>query len=230
MEILAPNEIELTQGCLDIPVTNWCIEDDSACFEAGWQVEQGIFKSFNDIIYNQLNVDPCSCFLVWPFTALSNFAKKQVWYDVMIKALRELKETGKFTPWVGWMLSDGVSMATKYYNSATGSNIKFKQIVLNDENVIASIKSGSMVSTGIKYWPEYFKAEQWTWIIKNAPWIVGNYWHCINFGKANTTDAEVWMQNKMIENYLDVLKFNIIYVQLNNPRSLFFNSGFSYYL
>ena len=228
-QILQSNEIGLSPWCLDIQVTNGCIEEDCE-IKLGGVAEKWVFKAFNDIMYNQLEVHPFSCFLVWPFTALSNFSNKKIWYDVMIKALQELRNIGKFSPDVGWYLKDWVAMACKYFNASMWTNIKALEIDLNDENVVSALKKKSMITTGIKYWDKYFKNEQDDWRIQNTLWTVWNHWHCMNFGKANTTDEQLWMQNKLVEQYLGKLTYNIIWAQLNNPRSLFFNKGFYYYV
>lgn len=63
MELLKPDEIELSPGCIDTPIENGCIEDD-LCLESGGQIEEGIFKAFNNIQLNQLEIDRFACFLV----------------------------------------------------------------------------------------------------------------------------------------------------------------------
>ena len=72
---------------------------------------------------------------------------------------------------------------------------------LTPSNIIASLKSGSPIATGIKYGPGYFKNEQDDGIIQDIEGTSGNRGHCISIIKANTEDSNLGMQIKFAENY-----------------------------
>ena len=69
----------------------------------------------------------------------------------MLDTLTRLEQDGKFRQGFGGKLSDGVQYATEDFNDLFGTNIKFSAIGLNELEIMEALKSGSPISTGIKY-------------------------------------------------------------------------------
>lgn len=63
METLNLNETVLAPGCIDSEVKNGCVDDTIEIGAIG-KTDQAVYKAFKDILYDQLNVDPYSCFVV----------------------------------------------------------------------------------------------------------------------------------------------------------------------
>lgn len=218
------NEILLENGLIDTNITNGASDEEMAgSVEVS---EKGVFKAFQNHMYNQLDVDPYSCTLVSAFTALANAKDKKAPVNIVQEAFKDYVASGKFKAGYGWSLADGAYYATKHFNEWAGTAVKVELVPFTMQNVIASLKMGFPCVSGIKYGPAYFKNEQDDGIIQSGEWVTGNNGHAIAFVKANTVDDQLI---KFVENYDGVLKFQIIYTDFQKNRDLFFQSMVRFY-
>lgn len=89
-----------SEGCVaqDADITMGCFAEEEEELPAGGFVRKSIDKAFQGILYNQKLIDNYSCFLVSPFTAISNMTGKRVSEATMKAAFQELKDKGLFLP------------------------------------------------------------------------------------------------------------------------------------
>ena len=224
MEELEQGEVQLSDGCLDTQVKNGAIDEPlSGALLA--DTPKGIYKAFQNIMYNQKLIDEYSCTLVWPFTALSNYTGNQIPLTVQQEGLQRYVKSGLFTPWVGGKMTDGATIALDVYNSYFGTKIQINVVPLNADTIRTALESGSPINTGIYYWPSYFSNEQDDGVIENTAGTTGKNGHCITIVKLNTMDD---ILIKFAENYNGILKYQIIMTNFVEMRSLFFNTGIYY--
>lgn len=187
-----------------------------------WDYEKGIFKAFNDKKWNQLEVDPYSCFVFSPFQAIANFTNTDIDYEMIRTTLSCLERDGKFTHGVWWRMIDWVQYAVNAYNTAHNDTIKYNLVSLTVGTIIDALKWWSPMITGIHYSKTTFWDEQeWDAWINNID-SIGNMGHCISIVKINTLDD---ILVKYEENYDWKLKYSIIWVDFTKFRKLFFNTG-----
>lgn len=190
---------------------------------AGWDWEKGVFKMFNDIIYNQLEVNPYSCTVVATYTALSNLTGKSVPYSLMLATLERMRKDGKFTENVGAYLKDGVEYALADFNTYCGSNWKANRIVLSPASIINGLKKSPIV-TWIKYGKGFVADTQDNaWLDWASTDIIGSSGHAICIVKANTIEDFLV---KMCNTYAGRLVKNVFGFDFNKYRSLMFNTGY----
>lgn len=215
--------MEQIQWCITDEVYS-CIPDDSGEILGG-DYEKWVFKAFKEKKYNQLEVDPRSCFVVSPFQAISNFTGKYIWYDLMRSTFSRLKNDGKFVEWVGGKMTDGMEYAIRAYNNAFEDTLKYKVIPLTVNSIVESLKNGSPVVCFIKYSKTTFKDEaDNAWIDSvESIWDMG---HCIQIIKLNTQDD---ILGKYLENYSGKIKNDIIGFDFTKFRKLFGNTGLQIY-
>ena len=208
-------------------ITNGCIIDEEEQEELlWWEVKKWVFKVFKDIKYNQKKIDAYSCFLVAPFSAISNFTGKEVSYELMNKAFENLKKDWKFTKWVGWKMTDWMEYALKEYNKECKDTIKYKVVNLNPTTIIDWLESWSPIVTFIKYSKTYFQDEQDQDSEITKFESIGTGGHCITIVKINTIDK---IMVKYLENYYQVLKNDIILTDFEKFRQLFWKTGIALY-
>lgn len=229
MEQLENNEIDLQNFC-SVDVKNTIDIVDSAselpldievAGSGNDTVEKGIFKVFQNIMYNQHQVDHYSCTLVSAFTALSNSKNVVIPLKVMLEAMDDFRKSGKFIPGVGAYLQDGAECALRHFNRHTGNNISLSVLPFTIQNAINTLKNGFSFTTGIKYGDKYFSDEQDDGVIQMGSGVVGNKGHAISVCKVNTTDDYLF---KYVENYDGELKYQIILADFSKNRELFFNT------
>lgn len=236
MEQLQQNECNISDFDSTI-VTNGCLEEEPAELESGsLEVEKWVFwggeggggspVTFHNIFYNQLEIDPCACFYVSSFTALSNNYGITIGYDDIRAGFEELKAEGNFTQWVGWYASKGAEKACQVFNRVTGKNVKWKSIPFNIQNILKSLKNGSNFVFGIKYGSWYFQNEQNDGIVQNEANTIGKSGHLVCWVKANTKDDHLI---KFAEQYHGLIKKEVILVDINEMSALFQNNLIYFY-
>ena len=202
-------------------------EDENEELPVWGEYEKGVFKAFKEKKYNQINIDPYSCFLVAPFQAISNFTENDISYDLMKNTFDKLRKDSKFTPKVGGKISDGMEYAVRAYNEEYKDNLKFKKVPLTVQNIIEALKTTSPIVCAINYSKSYFSDEQKdgdAWINKIES--IGKMGHCIQIVKINTQDD---ILIKYLENYTGYLKYDIIGCDFTKFRELFGSNGWILY-
>lgn len=225
MENLEQWEVSIDQHVFEEPIVLSATEDEIAGGVDG-EVEKGVFKCFNNKLYNQKIVDAFSCTLVSAFTALSNGKNVDVPVELMQEAFKEYHDSGKFTPWVWGSLVNGAEFALKHFNRHFGTNVKYECLPFTIQNGINAIKWGFPFTSWIKYGKEYFKDEQDDATIQAGEGVVGNNGHAIAFVKINTMDDQLV---KFTENYHGLLKYDIILADFVKNRDLFFRTMIRFY-
>lgn len=216
-------------GAKEEDIVYACIPDeDDIDMPVGGITEKGVFKAHLDKKYNQLEIDPYSCFMFAVYQALSNFTGQDIPYSLMKYTFGRLKTDKKFTPGVGGKMIDGINYALEDYNLHFGDAIKAKVVPLTEGNIIESLKAKSPMITGIYYSKTYFADEQ----NDGDAWIsdigsIGKMGHLISIIKLNNTGYDTLV--KFEENYVGVVKFDIIGVDFNLFRNLFFKTGAQLY-
>ena len=230
MEELQQNEIALPSLQFTTAPTCACIDATPIEVEAGDQtVPAGIYKTGGDILLNQLEVDPCSCFLVACYGALADMTGNIPTPALMKQTLARLKADGKFTPWLGWQMTDGAQYACEDFNKAFGTNIQpSAPLPFNEYNAYLALSSGSSFVFVIHYGEKFWNVEQTGNITAISAGMEWNHGHLVRCVKLNTTGnlAGYTEQTKYAENYEWAETYNIVYVQdmFGADRALFGNS------
>jgi len=187
------------------------------------EVEKGVWKVFNDVIYNQNEVDAYSCTVVATYTALSNLTGKTVPYSLMNSTLSRMRKDGKFKDGVGAYLKDGVKYALEDWNEKFKTNYKAQLIVLSPQTIVRGLKSSPIV-TGIKYGKGFVSDTQDNaWLDGASTDVIGNSGHAITIVKVNTLDDVLI---KLCNTYAWRLLKNVFGLDFNKYRKLFFNTGY----
>lgn len=97
-ETLADNETLIDNLQINVVVEQSAKDSDNAGAVDNTEVSKGVYKVFNNIMYNQHQVDAYACTLVSAFTALANSKNIDVPLEIMLAAFEEYKASGEFTP------------------------------------------------------------------------------------------------------------------------------------
>lgn len=187
------------------------------------EFEKGVWKVFNDVIYNQNEVDAYSCTVVATYTALSNLTGKTVPYSLMRRTLERMRLDGKFKDGVGAYLKDGVKYALEDWNATFNTSYKAQLIVLSPQTIVRGLKSSPIV-TGIKYGKGFVNDTQDNaWLDEGVENVVWNSGHAITIVKVNTLDDTLI---KLCNSYSGRLVKNVFGLDFDKYRKLFFNTWF----
>lgn len=189
-----------------------------------WTGERGIWKAAPSdlILYNQLEVHRYSCTYVSAVQAVCNFLNRRLTKDQLVEGFKPFMDSGKFNPLLGAKQSDGVFYALQICNSVFGTNVIAECVPFTEDNLIASVKSGSPFITGINYGEGFAKDEQDDGEIDNL--CVGKNRHAICIVKVNTERDFLF---KYLENYTGFLPKDVILCKLPNLRPMFFQNGYT---
>ena len=204
-------------------ITNGALDEEIEQPLGADEVPKGIRKCYNDFLYDQTQIDAYSCTVVATYTALSNLSEKAVPYSLMKKSLDRMAKDGKFKPGFGALLSDGVKYALEDFNAEFRTKYKANRIYLSASSIYNALGKSPVV-TGVKYGKGFVADTQDNaWIDGSLETVKGSQGHAITIVKINTEDDHLV---KFANSYAGKLAKNVVGVDFEKYRTLFFNTGY----